>query len=156
MHNIHICESTGRVYYTRHRFLSCHILSFVLCSLSTQLDVDLVPYDRSPPALVGDIQGNLWEAALGLPIPHVHLDQSEHLRGLFLYQLVIRPDHWFLDDVLEGGGGKVKGRCQIWHCDNSVKFTLGHKKRRLQGPTIGSTLKAIYIWKCQFQTFKYK
>ena len=81
-----------------------HSLLGVIGGLPAQLYVDLVLQPLEAPALDRDVQRQLGQRCLRLPVPHVHLDELEHLRCLLLDHLVIRPDHGLLDHILERVG----------------------------------------------------
>ena len=59
---------------------SNHSLSFIVCSLSTELHVDLVAQAWYAPALGHDVQRDGGQAQLTPAVTHVTLDQWQALR----------------------------------------------------------------------------
>lgn len=75
------------------------VVAEVLCGLSAELDVELVPQALAAPAPHCHLQSHGQRLAFAPPVAHVGLDEFEELHGLALHRPVRRHDHGLLDGL---------------------------------------------------------
>jgi len=76
------------------------ILVWVLCGLSTQLNVDFISQVDDRPASYRQLQRYFHRIVLRLAISHVRLNRPKYLRSQFLHHFARRANHWLLNHVL--------------------------------------------------------
>lgn len=99
----------------------------VVSGLSDQLDVQLVPQALHAPALSDHQQGGVTALQPGRTVPHVGLDQFEHLAGLLLDCAVTGDQHWLLN------GAPVPGE-HVGDGDAAAEQALSVLVQVLTGP----------------------
>jgi len=82
-------------------FKGWNLLLWVAGRLSTQLYENFIPQFYRRPAFNRDVEGYLERRVLGSSVPHVGLNEPEHLHRLSLHKLVSRSYHGLLYRVLK-------------------------------------------------------
>ncbi len=75
------------------------VVAEVLCGLSAQLDVELIPQALAAPASHCHLQSHDQRLASAPPVAHVGLDELEEIHSLALHRPVRRHDHGLLDGL---------------------------------------------------------